>query len=597
MENSNYKIDVNKPLNHNDIYHFLKEKKGHSKDIARLYNNLTNENISLPYRLTKPILLKKIVYPLKEKGLEKEFKTLLKEHPVIEEKKKDLDKKSQQIQELAGKIKSEPTYKYLLDKETRQRAELYLEKNPNIPQIKLSSKDHLNLANLWQKEMNSSIEQPGISKGMTADNISEKVSEHYRLHEYLSQENKLNIANNQYNSLLQKEVEISKAILDKKYSQNDFYNDEILRDEKLKEISSNMNISFEDLKSKFSKDSVIATNTSQTNFKIDDLLKKEQNIEINDNFLLKDNATIYKIDKMQQGDIFFSPMNKDNIQGYDTIKISEQEFKKSLSNKELIINPNESQIRDTYKEILKDNDISFSDKEDLKERVTRMMYEKPNWEEKPNLLKNAEYVHTNNRIINLDRNKNGIEDKLEKNLYKKDLEEFGIDINSPKNKSLKEDLLAGNKTKATTFIIESKGKKFEIDAKLSLKENEKGQKELRIHPLRKDIKNDINLSEKDLERLKQGEIIEKTINGKTQLIQLDKDINELMKVNKKDLQIPDKIKNIELTTEQKSSLIKGKSIKIGNKNSKHLIKLDFGKNNKISIKKEKSISKKMTIKR
>ncbi|MBS9767662.1 MAG: DUF4099 domain-containing protein, partial [Flavobacteriaceae bacterium] len=83
--------------------------------------------------------------------------------------------------------------------------------------------------------------------------------------------------------------------------------------------------------------------------------------------------------------------------------------------------------------------------------------------------------------------------------YQKDLEELGIkDLNSPKNKELKEDLLKGNKTKPTQLTVEKNGKKFEIDAKLSLRENEQGQKELRIHPLRKDIKNDINLSEKEL---------------------------------------------------------------------------------------------------
>ncbi|MBS9767661.1 MAG: DUF3945 domain-containing protein [Flavobacteriaceae bacterium] len=488
-----YVIDIDKPLNHNDVYSFLKEKNAHSKNVAELYNRVSGKEISLPYRLTKPILLAKVIYPLKEQGLEKEFKTLLKEHPTLpkyEKKELSIDENNNKIKELAGKIKFEPDYKYLLDSQTRQQAELYLETNPNIPKIKLSSQEHLNIAELWQKEMNSPITKAGMSKGMTADEISEKVANHYSLHEYLSQENKLEIANYKYNSLLQKEVKINKAIIDNKYSNNDSYDDEIFRNKELKKISSDLNIPFNELKNQFNKDAVLIVNTNQTDFKIDTLLENSSKKEV------------------------FNDLNQNGIDDR----------------------------------------------------------------------------------IDLDRNKNGIDDKFEKNLYEKDLKDFGIDINSPKNKELKEDLLNGNKSDLNTLTIQKDGDKFEIDAKLSLRENEQGQKELRVHLYNRTVKNDINLSEKELNQLKRGEIIEKKIDGKTQLVQLDKDINELMKINKKDLQIPDKINNIKLTEEQKSDLKKGKSIKVGDKNAKRSVKLDFGKSNKISIKKEKSISQKTGIK-
>lgn len=405
-----HEIDVNKPLNHNDVYTFLNTKKGGSKDVSDVFKKTTGKDIKLPYKLTKPILLSKVIYPIKELGLEKEFKNNLKEYsiPIKQADKKvynDLNKNGVDdridrdqnlngiedkfeidnhkmiggsVKELSGKTLTDNNYKYLFDEGTRNVIDSYIKSNPNLKAVPLSAKDYLNISDRWQQEMNYPTE---MSKNMTYNQIAEKTSNYYSL----------------------------------------------------------------------------------GNYKQNELIEKQKNV-------------------------------------VNSLKI---------------------------------------------------------------------------------------------NNYKNDLQKLGItekDLNNQKNKEFKEDLLAGNKTKLTQIIIEQNGTKFTVDAKLSLRENEKGVKELRVHPLRKEIENNINLSPKEIEDLKKGAVLEKEIEGKTKIIQLDKEINELMKINKKDLKLPEKVNNIKLTEAQKSDLKKGKSLKIGNKNRRS-VRLNLGKHNSLSIRKESTISK------
>lgn len=119
-----------------------------------------------------------------------------------------------------------------------------------------------------------------------------------------------------------------------------------------------------------------------------------------------------------------------------------------------------------------------------------------------------------------------------------------------------------------------------LNAKLSLKEASDGSLMLHIHPVRKDIQNDFNLSKKDIKRLEEGEVLVRPVvaqngNKESRFIQLDRDNMELLSTQVKNVIIPDRLaipldaqdrglnialsndRFVKLTPEDKESLRKG----------------------------------------
>lgn len=571
-----YNIDIEKPLNHNDVYSFLKTKKAGSKDIENIFKKTTGKDIKLPFRLTKPILLSKVVYPLKEFGLEREFKKNLKDYsvPLKTEKKaitpeqkerqvyNDFNKNgvddridrdqnlngiedkfekyidSQMIggsvKELAGKTLTDKNYKYLFDEGTRNVIDSYIKSNPKLEAAPLSAKDYLNISDRWQEEMNNSTE---MSKNMTYNRISEKVSNYYS--QYELENFKLNVNKEMMKSSTK---DIDTSFLDSFHSMD--YASKYINNEKSR-LFSEIEIIGETAVEKGKKNIEELYSTQEQQIaNLDTLLAKVEAPKIA--ALKKEQELIEELKNIKPGTILrendIDRLEVYNIRKEENLIHSKYYLKNLNTNEEFAIKGSDlkAALEDKYLKIEKQNNFDIS-------------------------------LKTNN--------------------YKNNLQKLGITEEFlKKNKDFQEQLISGNKTKLTQLTIEQNGTKFLVDAKLSLRENGKGVKELRVHPLRKEIENNINLSPKEIEDLKKGAVLEKEIKGQTKIIQLDKEINELMKINKKDLKLPEKVNNIKLTETQKSDLKKGKILKIGDKN-KRSVRLNLGKRNSLSIRKESSISK------
>ncbi|CEN52810.1 putative integral membrane protein [Capnocytophaga canis] len=127
---------------------------------------------------------------------------------------------------------------------------------------------------------------------------------------------------------------------------------------------------------------------------------------------------------------------------------------------------------------------------------------------------------------------------------------------------------------------------------------------LMMTPKRNEIKqsndNSLKLNKKDIESLKQGNIITKN-NSKNErvVMQIDKDTNELVTVKAKDITIPNKIGGVVLTPAQKESLSKGYEINLQNEslNKTYSVKLDLNSKNGIDIKDNTKIKEEVNINR
>ncbi|MFL0095990.1 DUF4099 domain-containing protein [Tenacibaculum maritimum] len=215
-------------------------------------------------------------------------------------------------------------------------------------------------------------------------------------------------------------------------------------------------------------------------------------------------------------------------------------------------------------------------------------------------------INVINDVLNTQEDKINIE-----KLPLKDFEKLGISENDLYKKLSPQDiseLLKMGKTELLTLEIKKDGISFDVDAKLSLMKNKDNSVSLRVHPYRKEIENSYNLTKEELKTLKAGKIVQKDIVlvGKNEkvLYQLDKEINEIVKHNKAELQ-----KNIDLkvplSKEQKELISKGRTITIKGPNGKKgfdvklnlnkkkgysVSKRDFNKENKIEKTKQKERS-------
>ncbi len=139
-----------------------------------------------------------------------------------------------------------------------------------------------------------------------------------------------------------------------------------------------------------------------------------------------------------------------------------------------------------------------------------------------------------------------------------------------------EQLLSGRRTSLLPIKhIEGQDREFDIKAKFSLVRNQDGTVSLMVHPIREEINNDIKLSVHELNKVKDGHVIQKKIDGEKYMVQLDKENNELMKVKAKDIMIPHNIGNIELSTSQREHLKKGNPILLEDTSYKIAVSIDL----------------------
>lgn len=144
------------------------------------------------------------------------------------------------------------------------------------------------------------------------------------------------------------------------------------------------------------------------------------------------------------------------------------------------------------------------------------------------------------------------------------------------NKEDLKQLLAGKRTSLMEIhSIDGNRLSKAIEAKFSLKWDKNGKVQLVLHPVRNEIENDIKLNATQLDKLKQGQVITKKIDGENYLVQLDKDNNELLKTKVKDIVIPSHIEHIELGLEQKQKLKKGEPIILVADNKEFQVSVDL----------------------
>ena len=116
-------------------------------------------------------------------------------------------------------------------------------------------------------------------------------------------------------------------------------------------------------------------------------------------------------------------------------------------------------------------------------------------------------------------------------------------------------LLSGKRTCLLDLSFhDNNGEEISMKGKISLYWKDSNNAGVKIHPVRPEIMNDINLKPKELERLQDNEIITKTINNEKYLVQLDPETNELLKTKIKSISIPSNIKGVELDKQQKETL-------------------------------------------
>ena len=146
-------------------------------------------------------------------------------------------------------------------------------------------------------------------------------------------------------------------------------------------------------------------------------------------------------------------------------------------------------------------------------------------------------------------------------------------------------LLSGYPSNMKFLIFrDNNGHTQKLNAKLSVYQTNDGTIGLKVHPYRKEIKNDMDLSQKEIERLKSGESLNKTFNKQHYLVQLDQSINELRRVKMDTIKVAGAVDSTVLTEAQKEALKAGKTISLKDSEGKvKHIKLDLTKPSGIRI--------------
>ena len=146
-------------------------------------------------------------------------------------------------------------------------------------------------------------------------------------------------------------------------------------------------------------------------------------------------------------------------------------------------------------------------------------------------------------------------------------------------------LLSGYPSNMKFLTFKDKdGTTQKVNAKLSVYQNADGTIGLKVHPFRKEIKNDLNLTQMEIEKLKSGESVNKTLNRQQFLVQLDQSINELRRIKIDSIKVAGAVGSTKLSAYQKADLRSGKTIYIKDSSGKDKrVKLDLTSSSGISI--------------
>lgn len=129
------------------------------------------------------------------------------------------------------------------------------------------------------------------------------------------------------------------------------------------------------------------------------------------------------------------------------------------------------------------------------------------------------------------------------------------------------------------------GKVIALPLKAQMIRDEKGKILLMTYPVRKDIANDLQLNDNELNRVKDGEVIRKEMKEdgerKVKFVQLDKETHSLMYRNvgsipvDERLQDIEKVKDIELGANQKQAIKDGKPVELTLDDTKVTVGIDL----------------------
>ena len=140
-------------------------------------------------------------------------------------------------------------------------------------------------------------------------------------------------------------------------------------------------------------------------------------------------------------------------------------------------------------------------------------------------------------------------------------------------------LLTGRTTNLQTIKFKNQEAEQSMQVKLSVQRFPDGSLNLMVHPIRKEIKNEDKLNESQLEKLKSEETIiapKTSLNGEKELhlFQLDRETNEIVKTRLNSISVPRYLMDIELSPQNRSDLLQGKTIQLEDK---------FGKSHEVAI--------------
>jgi hypothetical protein len=111
---------------------------------------------------------------------------------------------------------------------------------------------------------------------------------------------------------------------------------------------------------------------------------------------------------------------------------------------------------------------------------------------------------------------------------------------------------------------DNEGNTQKINAKLSVYQSTDGTVGLKVHPYRERIKNDMDLSKKEIELLKSGSTVSKTFNKQEYLIQLDQSVNELRRIRADHIKVAEAVGGSKMSPQQKTDLLTGQAVYLKN---------------------------------
>lgn len=337
-------------------------------------------------------------------------------------------------------------------------------------------------------------------------------------------------------------------------------------------------------------------------------MEENQEIQVNDTFLLTTNFEKYKVEKIENNKVIFSHQTQKEA----LIFVEEQTFKKELSKKNILKNLSLEQEKDVISDFIKKSGKNISLKEEninrettkedvlfLKEIASTIKYETFDASKmEESILTNADYEYLNEkkrRITEINNEMQTPRDNQKERFSFRELpfEQFkklGFTkeslLNLPKEDM--KNMLSGEKTGLLSLSVSNQELTFKVDGKLSLLRNNDNTISLKVHPYRKEIENSFNLDKDQLKRVKKGDIIEISFEAKNgqekkHLIQLDKAINELVGVLKDNVRPPSKVKDIVLSEEQKNQFAAGKRVTLKGKHGELDIQLDLNDRKGIKV--------------